>query len=360
MTYNQSVTNQAYDLVNTEFRWAHYDNYYWENEAKPHSSGHNEDLDAQGLYMVHKVTSRAVYYLPLNESESPTKETPVLFKLFSEMDTTPESYLDFASKYGHLSQPLHLWFKDIPDNVPQGESLYFWRRHQWLMKYSLRLWEWIKGDDFQKLSSCIKWDQKLPYTFGFQLGDEEDINSFLSGNPNWSKTPYIIGSSNLYFQEKRERFVLCNNLMGLYELKDILKLGDVRLPAIKMLQLIINSQLHECPSRSMLTIDKKTQNYVNQLVPSSLLASMWLQLSQYIAGEKKIKQCPICRQWSDVTNIKGSWTKHRDCANWDRVTKNRKLKAINDLLNDGLSIGEIAQRVNVEKSHIERWLKEEK
>lgn len=359
-TYNQFENDQAYDLVNTELRWAHYDDYYWENEAKPHPRNYNEELDAQGPYMVHKVTSRAVHYFPLREIDSPTKESPVLFKLFSDMDATPESYLNFACKYGHLNEPLYLWFKDIPDNVLHGESLYFWRRHQWLMRYSLQLWDWIKGDNLEKLSSCIKWDQNLPYTFSFQIGSEEDINSFLSKDHNWSKSPYIIGNANLYFchEEQQDRFVLNSNLTGLYELKDVLKIGDVRLPAIKALQLIINSQLREYPSSYMLTLNGKKQDYVNQLIPGSILASMWLQLSQYIAGEKRIKQCPICRQWSDVTNVKGSWIKHRECANWDRVTKKRKFENAKKLLSENKSLEDVSQFLNLEKHHIERWLSE--
>ena len=359
--YNHPENDYTFDLVNMDWRWTHYDNYYMENEVNPVSHGYEKDLDVQGPHIVYKPTSRPVPYYPLRESETPSKENPILFKLLSESDTT-DSYIDFANKYGHLANPQPLRPKGPDnDNILQGESLYFWRKHQWLMKYSLQLWDWIKSDNFEKLSSVIKWDQNLPYTFSFRLGREEDIKSSLSGDPNWSNDPYIIGSASLNFchEEQHDRFVLNGNLMGLYELKDVLKLGDFRLPAIKTLQMIINSQLHEHPSRSMLTLDNKKQDYVNQLIPSSLLASMWLQLSQYVAGEKKIKQCPICRQWSDVTNTKGSWIKHRECANWDRVTKGRKLKEIKKLSNEGLSVNEIVQHVNVEKHHIERWLKEE-
>lgn len=360
--YNPAGIDYAYDLVNMDWRWTHYDNYYWDNEAKPISQGYGKTLDAQGPHIVYKPTSRPVPYHPLQESETPTKEKPVLFKLFSESDT-PSSYIDFANKYGHLSEPQTLRFKDPDnDNILHGESLHFWRRQQWLMKYSLQLWGWIKNDNIKKLSSVIKWDQNLPYTFNFQLGTSEDIESFLSNGPNWNKNTHLIGQAGWLSscnEKEHERFILNGHLMGLYELRDVLKLGDVRLPAIKTLQLIINSQLHEHPSRSMLTLDNKKQDYNNQLIPSSLLASMWLQFSQYVAGEKKIKQCPICRQWSDVTNTKGSWIKHRECANWDRVTKGRKLKEIKKLLNEGLSVNEIVQHVNVEKHHVERWLEEE-
>ena len=87
---------------------------------------------------------------------------------------------------------------------------------------------------------------------------------------------------------------------------------------------------------------------------------MWYELLQIITGERKIKQCPICLQWSDVTKVKGSWAKHRDCANWDRVTKSRKLKNIKILFTQGKSLNEIANILKVDVHHIERWLKEDK
>jgi len=66
-------------------------------------------------------------------------------------------------------------------------------------------------------------------------------------------------------------------------------------------QQIINCQLKEYPVTPCLLFDEK--NDLKQYFrPSSLLALMWFQFFRYVTGQQKIKQCPICSDWYDISD----------------------------------------------------------
>lgn len=60
--------------------------------------------------------------------------------------------------------------------------------------------------------------------------------------------------------------------------------------------------------------------------PNSLLAAMWYQLSEEIAGNRKYKQCEFCHHWQDVTDNNENWRYHADCGSKERVNRYRRKK----------------------------------
>lgn len=51
------------------------------------------------------------------------------------------------------------------------------------------------------------------------------------------------------------------------------------------------------------TVDTKGKSSIKgHLVPSSLLMSAWLQFAELVCGQRKLRQCDVCRQWMDVTD----------------------------------------------------------
>lgn len=373
---------QPYDLLSANWEWERCDDqHYFESklnkdtgklEPQPNRNRHYYETnlksvkESQGAairpkeaFLVRPHYCRSKRYSPMSVSEA--QDCRALFKEFAEMQDSDDSYLDFADRFGFLDVPAHLWLNDASDVAVQGEPLYFWRKQHWLMRYALKLWDWIKENSFKESEALISWDDKIPGTVHFKLGGKPDIAAFIAGDTNWNgkdkREVVLFGPATTLIQcreKKYEWFVMSGTLYGINASRN-----DLKLPALKILQGIANAALFLYPVKSMLKLDEKTEEFTSQIYPSSLLALMWWQLSQFVSGEKELKQCPICLHWADVTDLKGTWKKHRSCANKDRVTKGRKIKVIEKLLSGGLTIHEISQQLNLKERHIERWLKEE-
>ncbi len=351
------------DLVYTDWKWMKYSDYYWEETYSPRPQNrNNEDIDAFGPFLVRTPESIIGFTHPLHTESTSREDSPVIFS-FAHSQKTKEAYLEFACKHGHLGSRVPLFSSIDSKNAIWGESFLFWRRQQWLLKNALRLWDWIKFNDVKNLARVINWVERDNYKIvKYQLGSPKEIDIFTSGRNHWSGYQYIIGSSYLmpfWDDEKKEHHILHGEMYIGYQ-KDCIP-GDLKIPAIRLLQEIINTQTAEFRTSIVLYWDEQRNCYTQRLIPSSLLAAMWYQLSQYVSGERQIKQCIICHQWVDVTNVKGkeSWTKHRECANWDRVTKLRKLPIVKVMQKQGKSVEQIATDINVEPRHIERWLENE-
>lgn len=67
------------------------------------------------------------------------------------------------------------------------------------------------------------------------------------------------------------------------------------------------------------------------LVPSNMLAALWLQFYMAVCGERIIKCCVYekCRKWEDVTDLPrpSRWKGHPSCLNAKRQADYRKRHA---------------------------------
>ena len=122
-------------------------------------------------------------------------------------------------------------------------------------------------------------------------------------------------------------------------------------------QQIINYQLKEYPVTPCLLFDAKN-NLKQYFRPSSLLSLMWFQFFRYVTGQQKIKQCPICSEWYDVSedSSKTRWN-HRctKCANRLRVQKT----SVKKRYLSGLSAGEIINSTKkTDPDTIKEWIQE--
>ena len=90
-----------------------------------------------------------------------------------------------------------------------------------------------------------------------------------------------------------------------------------------------------------------SQNKWTPLIrPSSLLAAMWYQLTEWLAGQRKYRQCKGCGEWMDVTNKNSNYFFHDTCAGRLRTRKSRLKKAVLKLFTEGRSVKEIANILN--------------
>lgn len=355
---NNFINDQSIDLIYTGWKWPHRDQHcLMENLIIPEHNW-NDKMDAQGPFIVEAPNSHTLYSTPLVDAlsaeYSPTKAAPALFKTFIHTENNAESYIQFANNYGLLKSTNRILFKDEQKKeFLVGESVLFWQRQQWMLKYTGLLWEWITTNNKEKLSLAIKWQDQ--WTINFQLGDSKDMSLAGTNKLEWTGYSYILSFVLVSAHLKcclDNRYILTGKMLRHSNFPP----GNVSLPAISLLQLIVNYYLDAYPTKSVIFYNTDKRQFQQHVIPTSLLSAMWHQFHQVITGERKIKQCPICLQWSDVTYVKGSWTKHRGCANWDRVTKSRKMPLIEKLLKQGISVNDISEEINIETRHIERWI----
>jgi len=124
-----------------------------------------------------------------------------------------------------------------------------------------------------------------------------------------------------------------------------------------LVQQIINAKLREYPVTPCLLFDEKN-NLKQHFRPTSLLSLMWFQFFRYVTGQQKIKQCPICSDWYDVSDDSNKTRWHNrctKCANRLRVQKT----SVKKRYLSGLSLDEIITKTKkTDPGVIKEWIQE--
>lgn len=263
----------------------------------------------------------------------PLTESPALFAEFAGLDyNDAAAIIAFANHHGPLLPPN--WRSYV------GEKLAIWQNEIAIMKEAFELWQWAINGDTEKLARVItikKHETPLKLTNSATLVGTEI--SRISGNGG----KHYLNCDDSFLRR--------------------LTPGDLVLPAKALVQAAINDYLSRLPFNWIFEPPVMAQLLFNDhseleqcLIPTALLAAMWLQFAQHVSGEKKIRRCEICNQWADVTDCRENWTSHELCVNRDKVRKHRKIKQINELLAEGKSIEQVAQVVGEDTRTIKRWL----
>jgi len=311
----QYKCDDGYEIVNTE-----------KSELANHIA-HNKEAYASmgGESIVCRGNSRSSQK---NLIEKHTK----LFTEFANLGNKKENIICFANKYGLLLPPESFIFpagtKIKDDNYTPGEKLSFWTQQIRLMFTALQAWQWFKNGDINMLRNIITQEGYLKYRFDFSDYTQE----------------FRIHECQLQEQDNE---LLYNQLLS----------GDVLLQTKFFVQQIINKQLEAFPIKPSLVFDNK--NNLNQhFRPSSLISLMWFQFFRYVTGQQKIKQCPICKAWYDVSDDSAEtrWNSRCPiCANRLRVQK----ASIKKRYLSGISIDEIIKSTKkTSPDIIKEWVQE--
>ncbi|MBP2659697.1 MAG: hypothetical protein H6Q69_2729 [Firmicutes bacterium] len=256
-----------------------------------------------------------------------------LFTEFANLGNRKENIICFADKYGLLLPPESFTVpsgcKVKNEEYTSGERLAFWRQQIRLMFTALQAWQWFDNNDINMLRNVITQEGYLKYRFDFSdYSQEFRIHE-------WQ------------IQEQDDNNLLYNHLLS----------DDVLLQTKFFVQQIINKQLEAFPIKPALVFDNK--NNLNQyFCPSSLISLMWFQFFRYVTGQQKIKQCPICKDWYDVSDESAEtrWTNRCPiCANRLRVQKT----SIKKRYLSGMSVDEIIKRTKkTSPDIIKEWIQE--
>ncbi len=226
------------------------------------------------------------------------EDCPKLFTEFSEIGYEEKEIVYFANKYGLLlpreSFKMTAGIKVSDKSYCEGESVEFWKNQIRLIHTTLAYWQWFvhnNTDALRKVTSTSNMLKNDGIIFGFEFPHYSQWFSFLKSQLN--------------------------------ELNDIpiqrLMDGDIESRVKFFVQQTINNQLKEFPVEPCLVFDKEN-NLKQYYRPSSLISLLWFQFFRYVTGEQKVKQCPLCKDWYDVSgnvsrdgNKSVIWDKYCPC-----------------------------------------------
>ena len=95
--------------------------------------------------------------------------------------------------------------------------------------------------------------------------------------------------------------------------------GDLLGPAMLYLTELINEKLN---ANTDCRIPQGSRS--PQFVAKNLLGAIWLQFSQIVSGEVRLKRCAVCKLYMDVTDKRSTWTKHESCAKRGQMRRYRR------------------------------------
>jgi hypothetical protein len=188
---------------------------------------------------------------------------PGLFREFAELSPTKDAIQVFAGQYGDLFNryTLEQGAAREDGSAEHGTSLGTWTREIGDMLVLVELWEDIQHRRIAALKTLVKWTAK-------------DVSYMI-------KTPRR--SSNVILAHAD----IPGTGFDRFSPKDVL------LPAKCALQRELNKRIAEQPTVPRLAF---TPDYHQRLifVPPNLLAAMWLQFAQAVAGEFELYPCEAC------------------------------------------------------------------
>ncbi len=255
-----------------------------------------------------------------------------LFREFADLHpATEESIVDFAGRFGSLGVPFSttvgrgkpgdsegmvLW-----PSQSHGELISSWQFQVKTMNHMLQIWDAIECGNLAALREFITWrdDSRVHYEGPLGL--------------------YVITSGDY-----REQFF------------GQLKIGELARPAADFVRERVNEKLENLGVTSRLLWEPRYRKQTVHVVPKTLAAAMWLQFAKAIEGNKRYQQCEQCNRWFEVAAEKREGAKF--CQNACRSKAYReKQKTAKALRTQGLSVEQIAERVDSDAKTIEGWVK---
>lgn len=362
--------NQFEDIQQTFFNWHVYTGeYYWDDivSVKYSYIGSSDEPNRQhfrkGPFLLQKAGAdrKAPMFVeddPNYRRIRPIEDYPELFRTFAETPATRKCILDFAEKYGMLTTeqcyvhnldeiqrpPMFRYLDaDKHEFTVRGESFLFWETEIRNMRWAVQLWDWLQESDEKSLQKIFFLADGKEFNKDFGcLGPSDEERIRYDYVDYWDVSYYAKDELCIYYvltdKDISEQFSSPEEILNKAKDRtfsfrvgtigppidnaDLVPSIDFHFDGKFLLQRIINEQIRDSSVRPFLFQDEDN-NMKLYLEPFDLLASLWVEFSLEVSGQKRFKRCAICGLWADVTKKRSNWTKHEDCANVARVQRFR-------------------------------------
>ena len=259
-----------------------------------------------------------------------------LFREFASLHpASEEEIVKFAGKYGWLGGPMQVpvfRFKPGESRIPLpsinpmrqlvGERTTAWEAEAATMEHLVCLWDAATKGDRATLTEFVTWD----------------------ANGDGVRYVGILGRSMIARTNYREEFF--RNL----------KAGELGRPALEFVRTKVTERLDKSGIDNRLLWDPNYRRQRLHVVPTSLVAALWLQFAKAIEGDKEYRQCEQCSRWFEVAAEKREDAKFCQNACRSKAYRERQ-KTARKLRNEGVPVREIARRLDSDTKTVTRWTK---
>lgn len=242
----------------------------------------------------------------------------------AQSSPTIDSLLSFTNQFGLLTGGLLL---TINENPYLGDSIHLWFQNRWIIKNLLTLWEWILKKDIANLKKIfIRRDLGCDVKNIYQIimTDESILNELHSHNG-----VHLEKQTDLQLQISLLNNISINQLFlehPHFVQDPSFSDNEIINTAYHYLMRQLKSRLEYFPTQFEVVYNPKETKLEQGFKTDTLLGLIWHQFFHYVTGERKLKRCPICGQWQDVTGRKSSWNAHKLCSGKERKRKWRDSK----------------------------------
>lgn len=261
------------------------------------------------------------------ESYELWKESPGLHRAFAQLPLDKNAILEFANRWGRLTLSGQVLLRVEKGSVPQrfrAESLRFWRFAIQEMRDALLLWDLLGGPtgvpDEEGLRQVIVWEdgsvsfrpagEKLWFLYKQRARrSREALEAMQKGDSQTAEAAERqfrhSGEQILKYLGQSQRAFLGIKPIGTVDSDQAFAVWkarrDVVGPARWLLSRFITQHLE---GKVDLVIEPKGRGwgFSTALEPRDLLSAMWLELFFEVTGRTKLRQCPICGTFFDVTS----------------------------------------------------------
>jgi hypothetical protein len=223
-------------------------------------------------------------------------ENPMLFAQFSDMNPAEESLFDWADEHERGDAVFSPY-------EPKDERE--WRREHLDLSFAVMLWEMILKDD-KRLNGIIEWNEDTKRAYVRPCPRD------MSGSADFGQ-----GENDIYYP----CYTLPPRLVENYH--------PVTFDAKDAASLYIREEICRKMRRypPVLRFDADERGEVQRTVePTSLLSEMWYLFFLACTGEIKLRRCSVCGRWENMEGHRDTWSKHPNCANYQRVKRARRKK----------------------------------
>lgn len=313
--------------------------------------------------------------IPSLEASNPTDPSHILEE-FCDC-TTPEKRVDFATKYGRLTDgqvlrpdsDLDLVFNDSSKahySVAYGEPVSLWDAERSRLYDALSIWKAYLSNDLKFLQQhiCFTTDHDEHSLFQQYCKKQESFinNGTIEKCITWNDYKSI-PSDQMCRVLYNGKTVIANaaDKHTDFLLKHI-PWNDHKAAAKILVYQLITQALDTFPAKSNLWIDNEG-NLKVQVISETILPKIWLRFAEALSGSRYVRVCPRCKKLFEVSSPTAPRKRHDHCGSpidtaafRARKKAEQVAKALSEI-QSGKSIEEVAASMGLKRvSTLQKWI----
>jgi hypothetical protein len=301
------------------------------------------------------------------------KESPGLHRTFAELPLEQDAILEFANQWGRLTTSgLVLLREERADGCLsyRAESLQFWRFAIQEMRDALLLWDLLGGavglPDEEGLRQVIVWEddsvwfrpagEKLWFLYKQRARwSHEAVEAARRGDKQAAQAAerqmrHSGEQIVKYLRETGRAFLGMKPIASADSGPQAFPVWKAKRDVVSSARWLLSQFIDEhLKGKVNLVIEpsKAGRGFSTALESKDLLSAMWLELFFEVAGKTKLRQCPICGTWFDVTRFpRRIYCDRRGSGCRQKAARLRK--ELKELLATGKTLEEAAEELEMD------------